>query len=102
MEEGGLHDRLLAAFRGIGLEPHLEPTPSTFGAVVPLVAAGAGWVPASNAMATHLMPGVIARRLEGFDLPTGFDVIWWRASPYSAVRELAATIREAAWALPRK
>jgi DNA-binding transcriptional LysR family regulator len=92
----GLHDRLLAAFRGIGLEPRVEPTPSIFGAVLPLVAAGAGWVPASATMAAQAMPGVVSLPLEGFDLATGFDVIWWRESSHPAVRELVAAIREAA------
>jgi DNA-binding transcriptional LysR family regulator len=80
-QEGrGLHDRLSAAFRAIGLEPHLAPTPSIFGAVLPLVAASAGWVPASETMAAQAIPGVVSIRLHGFDLATGFDVIWWRES----------------------
>jgi DNA-binding transcriptional LysR family regulator len=102
-QEGrGLHDRLLAACREIGLEPKVEPTPSIYGAVVPLVAAGAGWVPASDAVAAQPMPGVVALPLEGFEVVTGFDVIWWKASPYGAIRELVTAIREAAAALPKK
>jgi DNA-binding transcriptional LysR family regulator len=100
-EEGrGLHDRILAACRAIGLEPHVEPRPSTFGTVLPLVAAGAGWVPGSNAMVAQLMPGVAALPLEGFHVPSGFDVIWWKARPHRAVPELVNAIREAARALP--
>ncbi len=73
-QEGrGLHDRLLAAFREIGLDPRVAPTPSIFGAVLPLVAAGAGWVPASETMAAQAIPGVVGLRLRGFDLATGFD-----------------------------
>jgi DNA-binding transcriptional LysR family regulator len=96
-EEGrGLHDRLLSAFRAVGLEPHLAAAPSVFGAVLPLVAAGAGWVPASEAMAAQAIPGVVSRRLDGFEVATGFDVIWWSESSHPAVRELVSAIREAA------
>jgi DNA-binding transcriptional LysR family regulator len=100
-EEGrGLHDRILAACRGIGLEPRVEPRPSVLGTVLPLVAAGAGWVPGSDAIAGQLMPGVVALRLEGFEVPTGFDVLWWKAAPHKAVQEVVASIREAARVLP--
>jgi DNA-binding transcriptional LysR family regulator len=96
-EEGrGLHDRLLAAFRAIGLAPKVEPTPSIYGAVVPLVAAGVGWVPSSDAMTAQPLPGVVALPLEGFALASGFDVLWWRASPSPVVQELVAAVREAA------
>jgi DNA-binding transcriptional LysR family regulator len=102
-QEGrGLHDRLLAAFRGIGLEPHVAPTPSIFGAVLPLVAAGAGWVPASETMAAQAIPGVVSLRLHGFDLATGFDVIWWRESSHPAVADLVSAVREAARGAPKK
>ncbi len=98
----GLHDRLLAAFREIGLEPQLAPLPSIFGAVLPLVAAGAGWVPASEIMAAQAIPGVVSLRVRGFDLATGFDVVWWRESSHPAVRELVAAVREAARGMPKK
>lgn len=98
----GLHDRLLAAFRGIGLEPQLAPMPSVFGAILPLVVAGAGWAPASEMMATQAIPGIVSLPVRGFDLATGFDVIWWRESLHSAVRELVAAVREAAQDLGKK
>jgi DNA-binding transcriptional LysR family regulator len=102
-QEGrGPHDRRLAAFRAIGLEPHLAPTPSIFGAVLPLVAASAGWVPASETMADQAIPGVVSIRLHGFDLATGFDVIWWRESAHPAVPDLVSTVREAARGMSKK
>jgi DNA-binding transcriptional LysR family regulator len=49
--------------------------------------------------AADLRPGhtrVVGRRLDGFDLATGFDVIWWREASHPAVRDLVSAVREAA------
>jgi hypothetical protein len=53
-------------------------------------------------MAAQAIPGVVGLRLRGFDLATGFDVLWWRESSHPAVRDLVSTVREAARGLPRK
>jgi DNA-binding transcriptional LysR family regulator len=92
----GLHERLLAAYRKVGLEPRVASAPSLFSAVLPLVAAGAGCVAASEKMAASAIPGVVRMRLEGFHVPTSFDVLWWRESSHPAVRDLVTAIREAA------
>jgi DNA-binding transcriptional LysR family regulator len=92
----GLHDRLIAGYRAAGLEPRVAPAPSLFGAVLPLVAAGAGCVAASENMAAQAIPGVVSVRLDGFHIPTSFDVLWWRESAHPAVRDLVAAVREAA------
>jgi hypothetical protein len=40
--------------------------PSVFGAVLALLVAGAGWVPASEIMAAQAMPGVVTLPVRGF------------------------------------
>jgi DNA-binding transcriptional LysR family regulator len=92
----GLHDQLIAGYRAAGLDPRVAPSPSLYGAVMPLVAAGAGSVAASENMAAQAIPGVVRRRLEGFDISTSFDVLWWRDSAHPAVRPLVAAVRAAA------
>jgi DNA-binding transcriptional LysR family regulator len=62
-QEGrGLHDRVVATLREIGLEPQVEPRPSAYASVQAVVAAGVGWVPGSDAVAAQLMPGLEAAR----------------------------------------
>jgi hypothetical protein len=53
-------------------------------------------------MAAQAIPGVVSLRLQGFDLATGFDVIWWRESSHPAVRDLVSAVREAAQGVPKK
>lgn len=96
----GLHDRLVAAFRRVALEPQFKPLPSIFGAVLPLVAAGLGCVAASQRMASQVIPGVVALSVRDFEVPTGFDVIWRQDSLNPGVAATVAAIRESALAHP--
>ena len=59
----GMHDRILAAVRSAGVEPHVVPAPPSFAAVAQLVAVGAGWCAVVDSGARQPPPGTVAVRV---------------------------------------
>ena len=90
----GFYDAVMEAFDDIGLVPRVDATFDGLRTVWSLAANGMGWAIGSRAQRPNPPPNLTAVPVEGLHIPWGFELLWRRDDPSSAVGATLGVLRE--------
>ena len=90
----GFYDAVMEAFDDIGLVPRVDATFDGLRTVWSLAANGMGWAIGSRAQRPNPPPNLTAIPVEGLHIPWGFELLWRRDDPSSAVGATLGVLRE--------
>jgi DNA-binding transcriptional LysR family regulator len=84
----GRYDAVMGGFAALGFHPHVTGTYDGMRTMWALAATGAGWAIGTRNQRDAPPEGLVALKIEGFEIPWGLQILWRSVEPSESVREV--------------
>ena len=87
------YDAVMESFRALNFRPRVDNTYDGLRTLWGLAANGAGWAIGSRNQCAAPPQGLVALKIEGFEIPWGLELLWRRDEPEESLRDVIGALQ---------